>query len=80
MRFLRPLLGLTRLDHQRNPDICNRLKVDNIVEDIKLSNEMVRPPGTSGQKLPTEAGFPVPTSGTAGYGKSETKMERPRTP
>jgi hypothetical protein len=25
MRFLRPLIGLTRLDCQRNPDICNRL-------------------------------------------------------
>jgi hypothetical protein len=35
MRFLRPLLGLTRLDRQRNPDIRNRVKVDNIVEDIK---------------------------------------------
>jgi hypothetical protein len=36
MRFLRPLLGLTTLDWQRNPDIRNRLKVDNIAEDIKL--------------------------------------------
>jgi hypothetical protein len=35
MRFLRPLLGLTRLDCQRNPEIHNSLKVDNIVEDIK---------------------------------------------
>jgi hypothetical protein len=35
MRFLRPLLGLTRLDRQRNPEIRNNLKVDNIVEDIK---------------------------------------------
>jgi hypothetical protein len=35
MRFLRPLFGLTRLDHQRNPEIRNSLKVDNIVEDIK---------------------------------------------
>jgi hypothetical protein len=34
---------------------------------------MVRPPGT---KPPTEAGFPVSTSGTAGYGKTKTKMER----
>jgi hypothetical protein len=34
MRFLRPLLDLTRLDHQRNSDILNRLKVDNISEDI----------------------------------------------
>jgi hypothetical protein len=36
MRFMRPSLGLTRLNHQRNSDIRNRLKVDNIVEDIKL--------------------------------------------
>jgi hypothetical protein len=34
IRFLRPLLGLTRLDRQRNSDIHNRLKVDNILEDI----------------------------------------------
>jgi hypothetical protein len=34
MRFLRPLLGLTRLDRQRNSDIRNRLKVENILEDI----------------------------------------------
>jgi hypothetical protein len=34
---------------------------------------MVIPPGTNGQKPPTEAGFPVPTSGTADMG-------RPRTP
>jgi hypothetical protein len=34
MRFLRPLLGLTRLDRQRNPDIRNRLKVNSVVEDI----------------------------------------------
>jgi hypothetical protein len=34
MRFLRPLLGLTRLDQQRNSDIRNRLKVDNTLEDI----------------------------------------------
>jgi hypothetical protein len=41
---------------------------------------MVRPPVTNGQKPPTEAGFPVPTLETAGYGKTKTKMERPRTP
>jgi hypothetical protein len=28
-------IGLTRLDRQRNPEIRNSLKVDNIVEDIK---------------------------------------------
>jgi hypothetical protein len=31
MRFLRPLLGFTRLDHQRNSDIRQKLEVDNIV-------------------------------------------------
>jgi hypothetical protein len=36
MRFLRPLLGLTRLDRQRNPDIRNMLKVNNLTEGIKL--------------------------------------------
>jgi hypothetical protein len=35
MRFLRPLLGLTRLYRQRNPDIRSILKMDNLVEDIK---------------------------------------------
>jgi hypothetical protein len=41
---------------------------------------MGRTPGTNGQKQPTEAGFLVPTLGTAGYEKTKTKMERPRTP
>jgi hypothetical protein len=36
MRFLRPLVGLTRLYPQRNPDIRNRLNVINLTEDIKL--------------------------------------------
>jgi hypothetical protein len=34
MRFLTPLLDLTRLNRQRNSHIRNRLKVDNISEDI----------------------------------------------
>jgi hypothetical protein len=36
MRFLRPLLSFTRLDHQRNSDIRQKLEVDNTVKDIKL--------------------------------------------
>jgi hypothetical protein len=36
MRFLRPLLGIIRLYRQRNPDIRNRLTVNNLIEDIKL--------------------------------------------
>jgi hypothetical protein len=61
MRFLRTLLGLIRLDHHRNPDIHNRLKVDNIVKDEIVPKELA----------PTKAGFPVPTSWTAGYGKTD---------
>jgi hypothetical protein len=34
MRFLRPLLVYTKLDRQRNVDIRERLKVQNIVEEI----------------------------------------------
>jgi hypothetical protein len=36
IQLLRQLLGVTRLDCQRNPDIYNILKVDNVVEDKKL--------------------------------------------
>jgi hypothetical protein len=36
IRFLKPLLGLKRLDRQNNADIHSRLKVDSILEDIKL--------------------------------------------
>jgi hypothetical protein len=38
MRFLRPLLGFTRLDHQRNSDIRQKLEVDNIIEDYTRRN------------------------------------------
>jgi hypothetical protein len=36
MRSLSPLLGHTRRNSQRNPGIRNRLKVNNLIEDIKL--------------------------------------------
>jgi hypothetical protein len=36
MKLLRPLLGLKKMDRQSIPDIRNRLKVDSLVEDIKL--------------------------------------------
>jgi hypothetical protein len=39
---------------------------------------MARPSGTNGQKLATEASFPVSISGTAGCGKTKTKMESPK--
>jgi hypothetical protein len=35
MTFLISLLGLTRLDHQRNTTIREKLKVEHIVDDIK---------------------------------------------
>jgi hypothetical protein len=34
-RFLRPLLGHTKLDRQRNVDIRERLRVQSIVEEIE---------------------------------------------
>jgi hypothetical protein len=36
MRVQRPLLGLTRWDRQRNPDIRNTLEVKNLIKNIKL--------------------------------------------
>jgi hypothetical protein len=79
MRFLRPLVGPTRLDRQRNPNISNILKGGQHSRRHKtVSKEMVRPPGTNGQKPSTEAGFPVPMLVTAGYGNTETKMVRQR--
>jgi hypothetical protein len=67
MRFLRPLLGITRWDHQRNPCIHNRFKVSNLIEDIKLtlSIELLRPPGKNGQKPLTQTSFSVSTPGMA---------------
>jgi hypothetical protein len=35
-------------------------------EYVTVLKEIVRTPGTNGQKPPTEAGFPVPTSEMAG--------------
>jgi hypothetical protein len=36
MRFLRPLLGYTKLDRQRNLDIRERLRAQSIVEEIQI--------------------------------------------
>jgi hypothetical protein len=36
MRFLKPVLDHTKFSHQSNPDIHNRLKVNNLIEDTKL--------------------------------------------
>jgi hypothetical protein len=37
MRFLRPLLGYTKLDRQRNVDFRERLRVQSIVEEIQTN-------------------------------------------
>jgi hypothetical protein len=63
MRFLRPLFGFTRLDHQRNHDIHSTLKLDIIVEDKIVSEELIRSSEMNGQNLLTKAGFPVPRDG-----------------
>jgi hypothetical protein len=82
MRLLTSLLRLTRLDRQRNPDVHNRLRVDNKVEGIQLyqRNWINHLEGMDRRHLPDEVGFVVPTSGTAGFGNTKTKMARPRTP
>jgi hypothetical protein len=36
MRFLKPLLGLTRFDRQRTPDIRNGLEVNSLRENVKV--------------------------------------------
>jgi hypothetical protein len=36
MKFLRSLLGLTRLDHQRNTTILERLKVEHKVDEMQV--------------------------------------------
>jgi hypothetical protein len=62
------------LSRQRNPEILNRLKVDNIVKDKIVSKEAVRSPLTEGRNPTTETRFPVATSG-----KNKTKIQRPTT-
>jgi hypothetical protein len=37
MRFVRPLLGYTKLDRQRNVEIRERLRVQSIVEEIQTN-------------------------------------------
>jgi hypothetical protein len=51
--------------------------VNNVVEDIKMYQKKWL---DHLERMSTEPGFPVPTSGMAGYGETETKMERPRIP
>jgi hypothetical protein len=41
MKFLRPLLGLTRLDKKRNTEIREQLNVINIVQEIEDYKKMV---------------------------------------
>jgi hypothetical protein len=54
MGIFRSLLVVERLDHQRNPDIHNRLKVDNTAEDVKLyqNNWLDRLKRTDRSRLP----------------------------
>jgi hypothetical protein len=41
MKFLRPLLGLTRLNKKRNTEIREQLNVINIVQEIGDYKKMV---------------------------------------
>jgi hypothetical protein len=75
MRFLRPLLGPTSLVLERNADIHNRLKVDILIEDRIMSEELVRQPGKNGQKPHTQASFSLSTPGTTGCWKTQEKCK-----
>jgi hypothetical protein len=81
MRLLRPLLRLTRLDHQRNPDISNRLKVNNIVEDTKLCHKKwLDHLEQMNRSHLLRLTFHYQPWGWWDVGRQEMKMERPRTP
>jgi hypothetical protein len=82
MRFLRPLLGIKRWNHQRNPGIHNRFIVNNLIQDIKLpiSIELGRPHGKNGQKPLTQTSFPVSTPGLTGCWRAREELESTRTP
>jgi hypothetical protein len=41
MKFLRPLLGLTRLNKKRNTEIREQLNVINMVQEIEGYKKMV---------------------------------------
>jgi hypothetical protein len=40
MTFLRPLLGCTKVDRQRNVDVRERLRVQSVVEEIQTYQRM----------------------------------------
>jgi hypothetical protein len=68
-----------------DPDICKRLRVNNIVEYIQLYEKKwldhLEPMDGSRLWISRLAfQYQPPNSGTAGHRKTKTKMERPRTP
>jgi hypothetical protein len=76
MRFPRPLLGLTRLDRQRNPDIRSSLKVNNLIENIKtISKELVRHLERMDRSHLPKQNFQYQPPGKTECWKTEKKME-----
>jgi hypothetical protein len=81
MRFLRPLLGLTRLDCQRNPEFRNRLKENNMVEDIKLyQKKWLDHLERMDRSRLLRLAFQYQPHGWRDMGRLRWKMEIPRTP
>jgi hypothetical protein len=59
--FLRPLLDVTRLDHQRNPDVRERLALRSIgLLDVNKTGNLFR---KVRNKSPSTTGIPLPTTG-----------------
>ena len=70
--FLRSLLGLKILDRQKNSNIRNRPKVDNIVEDLKglQKKKLVSLPERNVHDSATKIVYPIPSQGTTGHWKT----------
>jgi hypothetical protein len=50
MKFLRHLLGITKLDKEKNQTVREKLGVQNIVKEIKLPTKMVTTRTEDGHK------------------------------
>jgi hypothetical protein len=76
MRFLRPLLGYTKLDRQRNEDIRKTLKVTDSQGNPTTSKRLEKTPSENGQRKITTTSIKVSTTRTTRPRTTQTTMER----
>ena len=77
MKFLRLLLGLTRLDHQRNTTNREKLKVEHIVDEIWSYQKNWLHGKKDGTFTNTQDGTGIPTKRQTRHRSTKNKMERP---